>query len=212
MSRRPITSDRIHRQGAGLLALEDVRIESGLSLEFASHTRHSVQIGTFISESYTMQGSALSYLLLLKCIRRQARRMHAAHTRAGPLHTGKQKLLLSSTPKSYREHGEGGGGEGRMGLRCQTASDSNHIILHCEHDKAFMTCQKVEVAAKFRPNITGDDDDDDDDDEDDDEEDEGWMGLSSTCQSSQPTGVGRICPSTRGSKVKGRELANIRSY
>lgn len=33
------------------------------------------QIGTFISESYTAQGSALSYSLHLKRIRRQARRL-----------------------------------------------------------------------------------------------------------------------------------------
>lgn len=66
------------------------------------------QIGTFISESYTVQSSALSYSLHLKRIHRQACRMHAAHARAtsSPLYAGKQKLLLSSTRRSYQEHGE----------------------------------------------------------------------------------------------------------
>lgn len=67
------------------------------------------QIGTFISESYTAQGSALSYSLHLKRIRRQARRLHTAHTLANlksSLHTWKQSPLLSSTRRSYQEHGE----------------------------------------------------------------------------------------------------------
>lgn len=49
------------------------------------------QIGTFISESYTSQGSALSYSLHLKRIRRQARRLYTHRP-----HPCKPQVLLST--------------------------------------------------------------------------------------------------------------------
>lgn len=66
------------------------------------------QNGTFISESYTARGSALSHSLHLKCTGRQAVhcRLHTSHIRAdlkSSPHNVKQKPLLSSTRRSYQE-------------------------------------------------------------------------------------------------------------
>lgn len=76
------------------------------------------QIGTFISESYTVQGSALSYSLHLKHIRRQARRLHTAHARA----TSSPRSILGNKSCYCPPHGEviksterGGGSGGDEG-------------------------------------------------------------------------------------------------
>lgn len=104
------------------------------------------QIGTFISETYTAQGSALSYSLHLNCIHRQARRLHTAHTRAtsSPLSTLGNKSCHcpphGEVIKSTGRGGEGGGGGGKTGLRRQTASASNQIVLHC--------CVKFQMTSK----------------------------------------------------------------
>ncbi|KAK1892123.1 FNIP repeat-containing protein, partial [Dissostichus eleginoides] len=83
-------------------------------------------IGTFISETNPVQVSTLSCSLHLKRIRRQARRLHNAHTRV----TLSSRSTLGNKSRFCPPHGEvirimerGG----RTGLSCQTASASNQI-------------------------------------------------------------------------------------
>ncbi len=72
------------------------------------------QIGTFISESYTVHRSALSYSLHLKRIRRQARMLHATHARAtsSPLSTLGNKSCYCAPHGEVIKSTERGG-EGR---------------------------------------------------------------------------------------------------
>lgn len=81
------------------------------------------QIGTFISESYTVRSSALLYSLHLKRIHRQARRLHTTHTRAtsSPLSTLGNKSHYCPPHREVIEstEGRGGGDEERTGTARQ---------------------------------------------------------------------------------------------
>ena len=86
-----------------------------------------------------MQVSTLSCSLHLKRIRRQARRLHNAHTRA----TLSSCSTLGNKRRFCPPHGEvirSMERGGRTGLSCQTASASNQIVLHC--------CVKFQMTSK----------------------------------------------------------------
>lgn len=109
------------------------------------------QIGTFISESYTAQGSALSYSLHLKRIRRQARRLHTAHTSAtsSPLPTlGNKSRYCPPHGEVIKSTGRGGGGgdegsrwrENRPALPDSVCLRSDRPTLLCEISDDIKSC------------------------------------------------------------------------
>lgn len=101
------------------------------------------QIGTFISESYTVQGSALSYSLHLKCIHRQARRLLTAHTRAtsSPLSTLGNKSCYCPPHGEVIKSTERGGGGGDEGSRWRESGPVLPDSVCLKSDRPTLLCE-----------------------------------------------------------------------
>lgn len=110
------------------------------------------QIGTFISESYTTQGSALSYSLHLKRIHRQARRLHTAHTRA----TSRPLSALGNKSRYCPPHGEviksterGGGGGGEEWSRWRENGPVLPDSVCLKSDRPTLLCEISDDIKRF---------------------------------------------------------------